>query len=180
MRASSAALGLAVLLWNTVMWVPNTYPGSAVEHWAWQASFPPLRNDYQGKKRRLSCALLPPYKLIISPSICFFSLRSHNGVTFSIFSRALLARSRLCRATFSASTQAPASNFGRGSVLQEVSIMFLKKWQKMLHAGGGHFCRGIFPASPLSLGVLHCRQGGSNQLGHLLTAQLGPMSTVRF
>ena len=69
----------------------------AVQHWAWQASFPPLRNDYQGKKRRLSCALLPPYKLIISPSICFFSLRSHNGVTFSIFSRALLAIC-LCRA----------------------------------------------------------------------------------
>ena len=65
-------------------------PHLAVQHWAWQAGFPPLRNDYQGKKRRLSCALLPPYKLIISPSICFFSLRSHNGVTFSIFSRALL------------------------------------------------------------------------------------------
>ena len=83
-----------------------------------------------GKNPCLPQFVLPPYKLIISPSICFFSLRSHNGVTFSIFSRALLARSRLCRATFSASTQAPASNFGRGSVLQEVSIMFLKKWQK--------------------------------------------------
>ena len=97
-------------------------PHLAVQHWAWQAGFPPLRNDYQGKKRRLSCALLPPYKLIISPSICFFSLRSHNGVTFSIFSRALLARARVCRATFSASTQVPASNLGVEAALIAKSV----------------------------------------------------------
>ena len=67
----------------------------ALEPWAWQADFPRLRNDYQREKAGLSCALLPPYKLIISPSICFFSLHSHNGVTFSIFSRALLVRAAL-------------------------------------------------------------------------------------
>ena len=88
---------LAVQHWAWQYFCEILYRLLAVQHWAWQASFPPLRNDYQGKKRRLSCALLPPYKLIISPSICFFSLRSHNGVTFSIFSRALLAIC-LCRA----------------------------------------------------------------------------------
>ena len=67
----------------------------ALEPWAWQAGFPRLRNDYQREKAGLSCALLPPYKLIISPSICFFCLHSHNGVTFSIFSRALLVRAAL-------------------------------------------------------------------------------------
>ena len=67
----------------------------ALEPWAWQADFPRLRNDYQREKAGLSCALLPPYKLIISPSICFFSPHSHNGVTFSIFSRALLVRAAL-------------------------------------------------------------------------------------
>ena len=113
LRALLSKIQPKVFLWNTV-YEPCTvqhwawqyfweilfrllYWILAVQHWAWQASFPPLRNDYQGKKRRLSCALLPPYKLIISPSICFFSLRSHNGVTFSIFSRALLAIC-LCRA----------------------------------------------------------------------------------
>ena len=113
LRALLSKIQPKVFLWNTV-YEPCTvqhwawqyfceilhrllYWLLAVQHWAWQGSFPPLRNDYQGKKRRLSCALLPPYKLIISPSICFFSLRSHNGVTFSIFSRALLAIC-LCRA----------------------------------------------------------------------------------
>ena len=102
----------------------------ALEPWAWQAGFPRLRNDYQREKAGLSCALLPPYKLIISPSICFFCLHSHNGVTFSIFSRALLVRAALASRPLqigivaSISNQTNTKTFRKYQDISQIQIRF--------------------------------------------------------